>query len=86
MDALHNVMFFSTDDDIVPSLFFEVGNFTEFIISDLQCVGNESRITDCPFNDLPNCAESEAVGLICRPQDLPSKLLAIKVTITVQFI
>ena len=35
-------------------------------MDDLGCLGNESRLTDCPFNPDHNCLHIEDAGVTCR--------------------
>lgn len=36
-------------------------------IDDPACVGNESRLLDCPFSLIHNCVHSEDAGADCNP-------------------
>ena len=43
------------------------------LLDNVQCVGNESRILDCPHSGVGthNCAHSEDVGVRCQIRTLP---------------
>ena len=36
------------------------------VMDDLDCLGNESRLIDCPFNTTNNCLHIEDAGVICE--------------------
>ena len=37
------------------------------VLDDVQCVGTETRLTDCPSISNHNCAHSEDAGVTCTP-------------------
>ncbi len=37
----------------------------DILLDDVQCVGTEARLTDCPAITTHNCAHSEDSGVVC---------------------
>ena len=37
-----------------------------FLLDDVACVGNESRLVDCRYTANHNCFRSEEVGVVCN--------------------
>ena len=52
------------------SAFFGAGTHLPILIDNLQCLGNESKITDCTFEThTVDCFHSEDAGIKCYPID-----------------
>lgn len=56
-------------------------------LDNVQCTGTESRVIDCPHNDVGthNCAHSEDVGVRCRLRMFSITLAAACVTQQLKF-
>ena len=36
------------------------------LLDDVACVGNESRLVDCPYTANHNCVHNEDIGVLCN--------------------
>ncbi len=43
------------------------GNGLSFLMDDVQCTGNEEKITDCQYNTNHNCKLDETAAVTCEP-------------------
>ena len=80
-------MFVFFDSHVVAlsynSAFFGAGTHLPILLDNLQCLGNESKITDCTFEThTADCSHNEDAGIKCYPVD--SKITNIFV-VTVEF-
>ncbi len=48
----------------IQQAFFGQGT-GDILLDDVQCVGTEARLTDCPAITTHNCAHSEDSGVVC---------------------
>ena len=55
------------DAVVQGSAFFGEGTGPIYL-DDVECRGNESRLTDCAYTRQHNCAHSEDVGIQCRAE------------------
>ena len=69
--------FLSPEDAIVgaPTDKFGPGTGLPIWLDELDCIGSESRLTDCPHNNWrTDCTHSEDIGVECRAQVLLTTL------------
>ena len=45
------------------------------LLDDVACIGTESRLLDCTYNSIDNCAHSEDAGVTCQPRTINSMCL-----------
>ncbi len=48
----------------IQQAFFGQGT-GDILLDDVQCVGTEARLTDCPAITTHNCGHSEDSGVVC---------------------
>ena len=65
--VVHMFIYYFVADAIARgSAFFGQGTAHPILLDDVACVGNESRLLDCPYTSNHNCGHSEDVGVVCN--------------------